>query len=111
MSGQVRRTVGALVGVAQGRASLQDIQRMLDEPSHQNWMNVTKVVSPAGLYLLEVVYPPSAFCEKEGEAEVVITGEVECESEGEVKGEVEGKSERESKEKVDEKKESEECER
>lgn len=67
MAGQVRRTVGALVGVAQGLVSLDNIQCMLDEPSHNNWVSIARVAGPEGLYLLEVEYPPDAFCEREGE--------------------------------------------
>lgn len=108
VAGQVRRTVGALVGVAHGRVSLQDIQHMLDEPSHKNWVCRAQVAYPDGLYLLEVEYPPHAFKEREGEVESDIgRKEVVCESKGEVvegKGEVEvnskGEVEFEDKEEV-----------
>lgn len=60
---QVRRTVGVLVGVAQGRLSLQDVQHMLDHPSHKNWRPQAQVAPPEGLFLLDVEYPPHVFVE------------------------------------------------
>lgn len=111
---QVRRTVGALVGVAQGRVNLDNIQHMLDKPSHDNWI-CSHVAPPDGLYLLEVEYPPDVFLEAEGvsgeeveggkreEVESVRRGE-KGEVEGESKGEVceeRGESEGESKEEVE----------
>lgn len=63
---QVRRTVGVLVGVAQGRLSLEDVQYLLDHPSERNWNSKATVAPPDGLFLLDVEYPPHVFAE-EGE--------------------------------------------
>uniref|UniRef100_A0A0P4VX88 tRNA pseudouridine synthase n=1 Tax=Scylla olivacea TaxID=85551 RepID=A0A0P4VX88_SCYOL len=63
---QVRRTVGVLVGVAQGRFNLQDVQHMLDHPSQRNWSPKLQVAPPDGLFLLDVEYPLHVFAE-EGE--------------------------------------------
>lgn len=66
---QVRRTVGVLVGVAQGRLSLQDVQHMLDHPSQRNWKTKAQVAPPDGLFLLDVEYPPHVFAEEEEDSE------------------------------------------
>lgn len=92
VDGQVRRTVGVLVAVAQGRMSLSHIQYMLDEPSHENWVPLAQVAEPEGLYLLEVEYPPHVFIEGEGE-------EGERRGEKSVEGEEEGVSKEEDKDK------------
>lgn len=66
---QVRRTVGVLVGVAQGRLSVQDVQHMLDHPSQRNWKTKAQVAPPDGLFLLDVEYPPHVFAEEEEDTE------------------------------------------
>ncbi|KAJ8985008.1 hypothetical protein NQ317_016919 [Molorchus minor] len=53
---QVRRTVGALVAVAQGKVSIKDIKFMLEIPSHQSWCKQIKTLPAHGLYLCEVEY-------------------------------------------------------
>ena len=58
-----------LVGVAQGRLSLEDVQHMLDHPSHQNWRPKAQVAPPEGLFLLEVEYPPHVFVEDVADVE------------------------------------------
>lgn len=84
----MRRTVGALVGVAQGLMNLGHIQHMLDEPSYDNFIYGC-VAPPDGLYLLGVEYPPYAFLEAEEgeEREELCEGKVEKGEEGERKGE------------------------
>ncbi|KAK8395077.1 hypothetical protein O3P69_006080 [Scylla paramamosain] len=62
---QVRRIVGVLVGVAQGRFNLQDVQHMLDYPSQRNWSPKVQVAPPDGLFLLDVEYPLHVFAEGE----------------------------------------------
>ncbi|MPC21678.1 tRNA pseudouridine synthase-like 1 [Portunus trituberculatus] len=61
---QVRRTVGVLVGVAQGRLNLEDVQHLLDHPSQRNWNSKATVAPPDGLFLLDVEYPPHVFAEE-----------------------------------------------
>ncbi|XP_066981429.1 tRNA pseudouridine synthase A isoform X2 [Macrobrachium rosenbergii] len=58
---QVRRIVGAAVGVAQGKISLDCIQAMLDNPAPQNWNTRVSPVPACGLYLLQVKYPSEVF--------------------------------------------------
>lgn len=48
--------VGALIAVAQGKASQRDITLMLQVPSHRSWNERIKTVSAHGLYLCEVKY-------------------------------------------------------
>lgn len=48
--------MAALVGVAQGKITLNDIKLMLEIPSPHSWCNQVKVVSAHGLYLCEVGY-------------------------------------------------------
>lgn len=54
---QVRRTVGALVALAQGRISLDDVKYMLENPSPHNWNSRVESAPPHGLFLLRVEYP------------------------------------------------------
>ncbi|PSN29326.1 hypothetical protein C0J52_19956, partial [Blattella germanica] len=56
---QVRRIVGALIAVAEGRISVDDIQYMLDNPSKDSWNTRIPVVPPHGLYLVDVEYDPA----------------------------------------------------
>jgi tRNA U38,U39,U40 pseudouridine synthase TruA len=55
---QVRRTVGALINVAEGRTSVEEIRYMLENPSEHSWNNRIIVVPPYGLYLTDVEYDP-----------------------------------------------------
>lgn len=55
---QVRRMVGALISVAAGHISIEDIQYMLENPSKHSWNNRINVVPPYGLYLVGVEYDP-----------------------------------------------------
>lgn len=48
--------MAALVGVAQGKITLNDIKLMLEIPSQQSWCSELKVVPAHGLYLCEVGY-------------------------------------------------------
>jgi len=50
--------VGALIGVAAGRISIEDIRYMLENPSEHSWNNGIIVVPPHGLYLTDVEYDP-----------------------------------------------------
>lgn len=53
---QVRRTVGALIAVAQGKVTSRDIKFMLEVPSHNSWDPRIKTAPAHGLYLCEVAY-------------------------------------------------------
>ncbi|XP_046995765.1 tRNA pseudouridine synthase-like 1 isoform X3 [Schistocerca americana] len=55
---QVRRTVAALIAVAQGRLTLEDVQYMLDVPSKDSWNPKAVTVPPYGLFLVNVEYDP-----------------------------------------------------
>jgi tRNA U38,U39,U40 pseudouridine synthase TruA len=50
--------VGALISVAIGRISIEDIRYMLENPSEHSWNKRIKVVPPHGLYLTDVEYDP-----------------------------------------------------
>jgi len=50
--------VGALISVAAGRISIEDIRYMLENPSEHSWNNRIIVVPPHGLYLTDVEYDP-----------------------------------------------------
>jgi tRNA pseudouridine38-40 synthase len=50
----VRSIVGALVAVGEGRATADDVKRILDRASRTESF---KVVAPHGLTLLEIGYP------------------------------------------------------
>lgn len=53
---KVRRTVGALLAVGQGKVTSEEIQLMLRVPSHLSW-NPRIVPAPShGLYLWQVDY-------------------------------------------------------
>lgn len=53
---QVRRIVGALVAVAQGKLQVSDVHCMIEEPSPNKWTPVATVAPAYGLYLLNVKY-------------------------------------------------------
>lgn len=53
---QVRRIVGALMGLASGCIIEKDITTMLQVPSHLNWDNRLSIAPPCGLYLKTVEY-------------------------------------------------------
>ncbi|XP_050501442.1 tRNA pseudouridine synthase-like 1 [Diabrotica virgifera virgifera] len=53
---QVRRTVAALIALAQGKISLSDIKLMLEVPSRHSWCPQIKTLPAHGLYLCEVEY-------------------------------------------------------
>lgn len=50
--------VGALISVAAGHTSVEDIRYMLENPSERSWDNRIIVVPPHGLYLTDVEYDP-----------------------------------------------------
>jgi tRNA U38,U39,U40 pseudouridine synthase TruA len=50
--------VGALISVAAGRNSVEDIRYMLENPSEHSWDKRIIVVPPYGLYLTDVEYDP-----------------------------------------------------
>jgi Pseudouridylate synthase len=50
--------VGALISVAAGHTSVEDIRYMLENPSVHSWNNRIIVVPPYGLYLTDVEYDP-----------------------------------------------------
>jgi tRNA U38,U39,U40 pseudouridine synthase TruA len=50
--------VGALISVAMGYISVEDIQYMLENPSKHSWNSRINVVPPYGLYLTDVEYDP-----------------------------------------------------
>lgn len=53
---QVRRMVGSVVAVAQGRLTYKDCYEMLTIPSQQSWCPQASVMAPYGLYLCRVDY-------------------------------------------------------
>lgn len=53
---QVRRIVGALVGVAYGSLTERDVKLMLQIPNHANWNTHAMMAPPQGLYLKQVEY-------------------------------------------------------
>lgn len=53
---QVRRIVGALVGIASGTITERDIKIMLQVPNNQNWLSNLQMAPPQGLYLKTVNY-------------------------------------------------------
>ncbi|XP_069683698.1 tRNA pseudouridine synthase-like 1 [Periplaneta americana] len=55
---QVRRIVGALIAVAKGHISVEEVRYMLENPSKDSWNNKIVVVPPHGLYLVDVEYDP-----------------------------------------------------
>jgi len=50
--------VGALISVAAGHISIEDIRYMLENPSEHSWNKRIVVVPPHGLYLTDVEYDP-----------------------------------------------------
>jgi tRNA U38,U39,U40 pseudouridine synthase TruA len=50
--------VGALISVAAGHISIEDIRYMLENPSKHSWNHTINVVPPYGLYLVGVEYDP-----------------------------------------------------
>jgi len=50
--------VGALISVAAGRISIEDIRYMLENPTEHSWNKRIIVVPPHGLYLTDVEYDP-----------------------------------------------------
>ncbi|GAU97690.1 hypothetical protein RvY_08942-2 [Ramazzottius varieornatus] len=54
---QVRRMVGTVIAVARGKLTLDQVQYMLDNPSHDSWMKMNVGHSEAdGLYLKDIEY-------------------------------------------------------
>ncbi|XP_011297296.1 tRNA pseudouridine synthase-like 1 [Fopius arisanus] len=53
---QVRRIVGALIGVASGTITERDIKFMLQVPNNQHWISALQMAPPQGLYLKSVNY-------------------------------------------------------
>ena len=52
---QIRRMIGAALGVGEGRLTREDVQKMLQNPS-LGWNKKGRVVPPHGLHLLDVEY-------------------------------------------------------
>ena len=52
---QIRRMIGAALGVGEGRLTREDVQKMLQHPS-LGWNKKGRVVPPHGLHLLDVEY-------------------------------------------------------
>jgi tRNA U38,U39,U40 pseudouridine synthase TruA len=50
--------VGALISVAAGHISIEEIRYMLENPSKHSWNNRITVAPPCGLYLVSVEYDP-----------------------------------------------------
>lgn len=53
--------VGAMLAVAQGHISLEDIRWLLDNPDIQSWVKYNSImdIAPAhGLYLQDIDYDP-----------------------------------------------------
>lgn len=53
---QVRRIVGVLLAVGQGRVSSDEVQQMLNNPVDNPWIERAVVVPGYGLYLTSVEY-------------------------------------------------------
>ncbi|XP_074094241.1 tRNA pseudouridine synthase-like 1 [Cotesia typhae] len=53
---QVRKIVGALVGIASGIISERDVLTMLHVPSHLNWDQRIQMAPPQGLFLKNIEY-------------------------------------------------------
>lgn len=54
---QIRRIVGTLIAVAEGKTTERDVYEMLTIPSKHSWRSGIKVAPAYGLYLTQVVYP------------------------------------------------------
>lgn len=57
--------VSALLTYGQGRASLADLHRLIDEPVRTSWSTNFQMVPPHGLYLADVMYRPEELAEAE----------------------------------------------
>lgn len=53
----MRRIVGTLISVAEGKATEKDVYEMLTIPSAHSWLRGLIVAPPYGLYLVHVDYP------------------------------------------------------
>lgn len=57
--------VSALLTYGQGRATLADLHRLIDEPVRDSWSPNFQMVPPHGLYLVDVMYRPEDIAEAE----------------------------------------------
>ncbi|XP_050671637.1 tRNA pseudouridine synthase-like 1 isoform X2 [Leptidea sinapis] len=55
---QIRRMVGTLIAVANGKIRPEDIKLMLQIPSKHSWHSFIEAIPPDGLYLCNVEYDP-----------------------------------------------------
>lgn len=53
---QIRRIVGIVLAVGQGKATLDEVELLFKEPSFNNWPRLAKIAPPCGLYKTDVVY-------------------------------------------------------
>ncbi|KAG8224585.1 hypothetical protein J437_LFUL010043 [Ladona fulva] len=53
---QVRRMVGVLVAAAQGKISVDEVARMIEDPINNSWNNRAQTAPPFALYLTKVEY-------------------------------------------------------
>lgn len=60
--------VSALLTYGQGRATLADLHRLIDEPVRDSWTTNFQMVPPHGLYLVDVMYRPEEIAEAENAA-------------------------------------------
>lgn len=72
---QVRRIVGTLVALGQGKINEKDIYEMLTIPSKYNWISNIPVAPPYGLYLAKVDYDFSALNLDKDESPGSVAGE------------------------------------
>ncbi|XP_038216009.1 tRNA pseudouridine synthase-like 1 isoform X1 [Zerene cesonia] len=62
---QIRRMVGTLISVANGKLPPEEIKVMLQVPSKHSWHNFIQSIPPHGLYLCDVEYKPEDLVFKE----------------------------------------------
>ncbi|CAB3382830.1 Hypothetical predicted protein [Cloeon dipterum] len=79
---QVRRFLSTLITVGQGRISIEDVQRMIDEPGKDSWSSKIFLVPSHGLYLLNVEYNPEDFIFKQENGDITAGKEEKIESDG-----------------------------
>lgn len=75
--------VGALISVAVGHISIEEIQYMLENPSKHSWNSRINVAPPYGLYLVGVEYDPleiampQEISEQDHKSNTALLGQVE----------------------------------
>ncbi|XP_059607953.1 tRNA pseudouridine synthase-like 1 [Phlebotomus argentipes] len=65
---QVRRIVGTLLAVAEGKLTQKDVYEMLTIPSKHSWPNVATIAPPYALYLTQVTYREEDLCFPQNES-------------------------------------------